>query len=82
MLCLSLFTPTCGHWKIPCIASIHASIDDEGKVIEAEALQNSDPSLSEAALSLVRKSTYPPRTRARGPVQTEVFIKVEFGSAP
>jgi Gram-negative bacterial TonB protein C-terminal len=61
---------------------VHASTDDEGKVIEAEALQNSDPSLSEAALSLVRKSTYPPRTRARGPVQTEVFIKVEFGSAP
>lgn len=60
---------------------IHASIDDHGKVLEAEALQNSDPSLSDAALAMVKDLTYPPRTRATGPVQTEAFINVEFGAA-
>lgn len=59
---------------------VHASIDDHGKVIEAEVLQNSDPGLSNAALSFVKNSTYPPRRLARGPVQTEVFINVEFGA--
>ena len=59
---------------------VHASVDDQGKVVEAEALQNSDLSLSNAALSVVRNSTYPPRTRATGPVQTEAFINVEFGA--
>ncbi|HXM21752.1 MAG TPA: hypothetical protein VN948_10860 [Terriglobales bacterium] len=60
---------------------IHASTDDLGKVLEAEALQNSDPSLSNAALSMVKSSTYPPQARATGPVQTEAFINVEFGAA-
>jgi Gram-negative bacterial TonB protein C-terminal len=60
---------------------IHASIDDKGKVLEAEALQNSDPSLSNAALAMVKNLTYPPRIRARGPVQTEAFINMEFGAA-
>ena len=60
---------------------VHASIDDHGKVIEAEVLQNSDPGVSNAALSFVRNSTYPPRRLARGPVQTEAFINVEFGPA-
>jgi hypothetical protein len=60
---------------------ILATTDDQGKVLEAEALQNSDPSLSNAALSLVKSSTYPPQTRATGPVQTEAFINVEFGAA-
>ena len=59
---------------------VHASIDDHGKVIEAEVLQNSDPGLSDAALSFVKNSTYPPRRLARGPVQTEAFINVEFGA--
>ncbi len=59
---------------------VHASIDDQGKVVEAEALQNSDPSLSNAALASVKSSTYPPRMRATGPVQTEAFINVEFGA--
>lgn len=60
---------------------VHASIDDEGKVVEAEALQNSDPSLSNAAISAVKTSSYPPLRRATGPVQTEAFINVEFGAA-
>jgi hypothetical protein len=58
---------------------IHASIDNEGKVLEANALQNSDPSLSNAALAMVKSSTYPPGARAMGPVQTEAFINMEFG---
>jgi hypothetical protein len=60
---------------------VHATVNDQGKVVEAEALQNSDPNLSNAALSLVKGSTYPPQTRATGPVQTEAFINVEFGAA-
>ena len=59
---------------------IHASIDDKGKVVEAAALQNSDPSLSSSALAMVKNSTYPPQTQATGPVQTEAFINVEFGA--
>jgi len=58
---------------------VHASVDAQGKVLEAEALQNSDPVLSNAALSMVKTLTYPPQTRATGPVQTELFINVEFG---
>jgi len=58
-----------------------ASVDDKGKVLETETLQNSDPGLSSAAVSLVRASTYPPQIRATGPVQTEAFINVEFGAA-
>ena len=38
---------------------VHASINDQGKVVEAEALQSSDPGLSNAALTLVRSLTYP-----------------------
>lgn len=49
-------------------------------MIEAEVLQNYDPSLSIAALSLVKNSTYPPRRLARGPVQTGAFINVDFGA--
>jgi hypothetical protein len=60
---------------------VHASVDDQGKVLETETLQNSDSSLSNAAVSLVKSSTYPPQTRATGPVQTEAFINVEFGVA-
>jgi hypothetical protein len=60
---------------------VHASTDDQGKVVEAEALQNSDPSLTSAALFVVRRSTYPPRVRATGPAQTEIFVNVEFGAA-
>jgi Gram-negative bacterial TonB protein C-terminal len=59
---------------------VHASVDDQGKVVEAEVLQDSNANLSNAALSVVRNSTYPPQTRAMGPVQTEVFINVEFAA--
>jgi hypothetical protein len=73
--------PPVGHTgKIQAVI-VHASVDDQGKVLEAETLQNSDPSLSNAALSMVKNSTYTPQTRATGPVQTEAFINVEFGAA-
>ena len=72
--------PPAGHTgKIEPVI-VHASVDYQGKVMEAETLQNSDPSLSSAALALVKSSTYPPQTRASGPVQTEAFINVEFGA--
>jgi hypothetical protein len=73
-------TSPAGNGKLQPVI-VHASIDDQGKVLEAEALQNSDPSLSNAALSMVKSSTYPPNRRATGPVQTEAFINVEFGAA-
>ena len=47
------------------------------KVLEAEALQSSDPALSEAALQLVKKTNYGP-TRSRELVQRDVFINVQF----
>jgi hypothetical protein len=73
--------PPAGHTGKIQPVIVHASIDDQGKVVEAETLQSSDPSLSNAALALVKSSTYPPQTRATGPVQTEAFINVEFGAA-
>jgi hypothetical protein len=60
---------------------VHASTDDQGKVLEAEALQNSEPGLSNVALSAVKGSIYPPSARATGPVQGEIFVNVEFGAA-
>jgi hypothetical protein len=60
---------------------VHATTDDQGKVMEAEALQNSEPGLSNAAVSAVKGSIYPPSTRATGPVQGEIFVNVAFGAA-
>jgi Gram-negative bacterial TonB protein C-terminal len=59
---------------------VHASADEQGKVNEAEALQNSDPALSNAALAAVKGSVYPPSRQATGPVQTEIFVNVAFGT--
>lgn len=60
---------------------VHAALDDNGKVLEAEALQNSDPSLSSAAVSLVRNATYKPRMRGEAPRQREAFINVKIRAA-
>ena len=60
---------------------IHAALDVSGKVLEAEALQSSDPALSEAALQLVKNTNYGP-TRSRELVQRDVFINVQFVPAP
>ena len=58
--------------------TVHASVDDKGKVLEAEALQTTDSALSSAALAVVKKNLYPPYERGRGPIQREVFINVNF----
>jgi len=57
---------------------IHAAIDSDGKVVEAEAVQNSDPNLSSAALAVVRNATYAKQGEALMPRQREAFIEVEF----
>jgi hypothetical protein len=56
-----------------------ASLDKDGKVLEAEVLQNSDSSLSDAALALVKRSTYAP-AQSRMPTQRTAFIEVRFGA--
>ena len=57
---------------------IHAAIDRDGKVVEAEALQTSDPNLSNAALTLVRNSIYAKQEEGIMPRQQEAFIEVDF----
>ena len=53
---------------------VHATLDaQEGRVIDAEALQNSNQELSRAALQLVRSTSF----QATG-FQQEVFINVQF----
>ncbi|MGB8592785.1 MAG: hypothetical protein WA755_18065 [Candidatus Acidiferrales bacterium] len=53
---------------------VHATLDSQyGKVIEEEALQNSDPELTRSALDLVKDWTF----EATG-FQREVFVNVQF----
>jgi hypothetical protein len=54
-----------------------AALDASGKVLEAEALQTSDPVLSDEALRLVKGTNYGP-VRGAIPLQREVFIRVQF----
>jgi hypothetical protein len=54
---------------------VHATIDREGRVIEAEALQNSNPELAEKAIETLKNSN---QGRSQG--QREVFVNVEFMS--
>jgi len=58
---------------------IHAAIDRDGKVVEAEPLQNSDLNLSNAALAVVKRSTYGTQGDGGVPLQMEAFIEVAFG---
>jgi hypothetical protein len=59
---------------------IHAALDSHGKVVEAESLQNSDLNLSNAALAVVKRATYPlVENWGSVPVQMEAFIQVNFG---
>ena len=60
------------------VVIIHAAIDHEGRVVEAEALQNSDSNLSDAALAVVEHSTYD-TPNIGVPLQMEAFIEVVFG---
>jgi hypothetical protein len=52
---------------------VHATLDRNGQVIEAEALQNSDPELAARAIETVRNAK---SEGSRG--QREVFVNVEF----
>jgi hypothetical protein len=52
---------------------VHATIDRDGHVLEAEALQNSNPELAAKAIDIVRS-----RMQSRGSVQREAFVNVEF----
>jgi hypothetical protein len=53
---------------------VHATVDaQDGRVLDAEALQNSDQDLSRAALELVKGATFP-----SSGFQQEVFINVQF----
>lgn len=56
---------------------VHAVLDKKGHVVEAEALQHSDPLLADAALAIVERSSYAKRTEGK-PVQREAFINVQF----
>ena len=56
---------------------VHATLDTEGKVLEAEALQLQGSPLSDAALQLVKSTNYGP-SRAGRRVQRDVFINVQF----
>lgn len=56
---------------------VHAVLDPEGKVAEAETLPTVNPTLSTAALELVRNSVYPPQQQGR-PIQREAFIDVRY----
>lgn len=52
---------------------VHATISEDGKVVEEEALQNSPEALVEKALELVKNHKFAPSRR-----QAEVFVNVKF----
>lgn len=56
---------------------VHATLDTEGKVLEAEVLQLAGSPISDAALRLVKSTNYGP-LRSGGRVQRDVFINVQF----
>ena len=59
---------------------IHAAINHDGKVVEAEPLQSSDLNLANAAMTVVKHGVYPRYEGIGGaPVQAEAFIQVSFG---
>jgi len=52
---------------------VHATIDRDGHVLEAEALQNSNPELAAKAIDTLKT-----RVQGRAIRQREVFVNVEF----
>jgi hypothetical protein len=67
-----------GHNGVVQPVIVHAVLDKKGHVVEAEALQHTDPALSEAALAIVERSNYSRRDDGGRPVQREAFINVQF----
>jgi hypothetical protein len=55
---------------------VHAILDRNGRVLDAELVENSDAELCQTALSLVKQSTYGQAERGRP--QREAFINVKF----
>ena len=57
---------------------VHATLDVDGQVVEAEALQTADPVLSQSALELVKSRNFGSGARRDGaPQQREVFVTVQ-----
>ena len=56
---------------------VHATIAPEGSVIEAEALQAPDSTLSRSAVDLVKNTKYPSTVDYGYPIQQEVFVTVQ-----
>jgi hypothetical protein len=56
---------------------VHATIDREGHVIEAEALENSNPELAAKAIDTLKS-----RNQGNSSVQREVFVNVQFQLGP
>ena len=57
---------------------VHAILDEDGKVLDAELLENSGMALSKSALDLVKRGSYVPARNRR--MQREAFINVRFVS--
>ncbi|HEY2914861.1 MAG TPA: hypothetical protein VGK21_15965 [Candidatus Angelobacter sp.] len=57
---------------------VHALLGSDGKVLDAELVEDSGAALSQSALDLVRRSSYVRTNNAR--LQREAFINVEFVS--
>jgi hypothetical protein len=60
---------------------VHAILASDGKVLDAELLDNSGAELTRSALETVKRTTYVrARRRTQGPLQREAFINVKFVS--
>lgn len=60
---------------------VHAILAADGKVLDAELLDNSGANLMQSALETVKRTTYMrARQRTQGPLQREAFINVKFVS--
>jgi hypothetical protein len=57
---------------------VYAILDQKGKVLDAEVVETSDPTLSAAALGVVWHSSYLPAEQQNRPLQREAFINVKF----
>lgn len=59
---------------------VHAILDEEGKVLDAELVENTGEALSKSALDIVKRGSYLPARDRRAPLQREAFINVRFVS--
>jgi len=57
---------------------VHALLGSDGKVLDAELVEDSGAALSQSALDLVKRSSYVRANNAR--LQREAFINVKFVS--